>query len=207
MRELINRSIRVGLLLALSLSAVAALGIGARPAQASLLDDRADRLAPQTALRLGIQALRDGRQIEADTWLRAAWASPSTRPAATRALMRLHDNPAFRLPIDTVELDRLGIALGRSFRRYETAHFVILSDADPAWTRSRGLILERTRHEFYRFADRLGTTVIPHERKLVAVLFARYDAYRAFALERDDLDASWVAGYYSLANKIGRAHV
>lgn len=202
MRELMDRCLRVGLLVSLSVTAVAALGVGVRPARAGTLSDRGDSLSPQTALRLGKEAVHDGRLIEADTWLRAAWTSPSTRPVATRALRQLHETPGFQLPVDEAQVQRVAATLGRSFRRSETDHFVMLSDTDARWTRSRNVILERTRHEFYRFATRLGSPVIPHERKLLVVLFDDYERYRVFAHEQDDLDASWVAGYYSIANNM-----
>jgi len=81
----------------------------------------------------------------------------------------------------------------------ETRHWLVLSDADVAWTREQSGRLERTHAEFRRVMRRLGIEPEPLRHKLVCVLFEQRDAYRVFARRADAVVAEWVAGYYSPA--------
>ncbi len=156
-----------------------------------------------SALALAEEARSAGRLREADSWLRTAWLVEPSRHVAARMLEDLHNARGFRLSVDEIALDATADLLGPGFRRYETSHFVILSDCEPGWTRAKASVLERTRQEFYKFAKRLGLPVIPHERKLLCVLINDYEQYRRFAREHDHLDASWIAGHYAIdANRI-----
>lgn len=156
-----------------------------------------------SALALAEEARAGGRLQEADYWLRTAWLVEPSRHTAARQLEDLHNSRGFRLSVDEIALDATADLLGPGFRRYETSHFVILSDCEPGWTRAKASVLERTRQEFYKFARRLGLPVIPHERKLLCVLINDYEQYRRFAREHDHLDASWIAGHYAIdANRI-----
>ncbi len=156
-----------------------------------------------SAFALADEARRNGRLQEADYWLRTAWLVEPSRHTAAHRLEELHGDRSFRLGVDEITLDATADLLGPGFRRYETAHFVILSDCEPGWTRTKASVLERTRQEFYKFARRLGLPVIPHERKLLCVLINDYEQYRRFAREHDHLDASWIAGHYAIdANRI-----
>lgn len=83
------------------------------------------------------------------------------------------------------------------FLRYETKRFIVLSDASPSWTRIQTSRLERTHHQFMRFAKRLGLAPLPLKHKLVCVLFKDRDAYVDFARTQDKASASWIAGYYA----------
>ena len=98
---------------------------------------------------------------------------------------------------------------GRDFLRTETRAFVVLSDAPADWTRRQAEVLERARHQFDRFAARLqpragdASVVHPLTSKLVCVLFQGHDDFRAFAAREDQVQALWVAGYYSArANRV-----
>ncbi len=98
---------------------------------------------------------------------------------------------------------------GRGFLRTETRAFVVLSDAPAGWTRRQAEVLERARHQFDRFTARLRpraedhTLVHPLTSKLVCVLFQNHDDFRAFAAREDQVQALWVAGYYSSrANRV-----
>lgn len=98
---------------------------------------------------------------------------------------------------------------GRDFLRTETRAFVVLSDAPTSWTRRQAEVLERARHQFDRFTARLRTRdedqalVHPLASKLVCVLFQNHDDFRAFAAREDQVQALWVAGYYSArANRV-----
>jgi len=85
------------------------------------------------------------------------------------------------------------------FLEHETARFVVLSDADPRWTREQAQRLERTHHQFQRYARRLGLDPQPLRQKLVCVLFDERDEYQRFAVDHDGVTDPWIAGYYNPA--------
>ncbi len=87
--------------------------------------------------------------------------------------------------------------LPHRFLKYETKRFIVLSDASPSWTRIQTSRLERTHHQFRRFAKRLGLSPLPLKHKLVCVLFKDRSAYLDFASTQDNASASWIAGYYA----------
>lgn len=147
----------------------------------------------------GDRAAAQGDLAAAETAYRLAWKDPSARVEAAEALDRLARTPGAKLAIDDVPVSRVHWQLGLSFVRYDTPHFVILSDCTPDWTNVRGEMLERTRAQFYRVAARMGMPVYPHEKKLLCVLFNDHEQYQAFAKAHDGLEAGWVAGYYATA--------
>lgn len=132
-----------------------------------------------------------------DAALRRAWEDPARRADAAADLWRLHGDPAFRLPVDQAALDEVRRTLGDRFTVMLTPHFAVLSDCDAAWTRAKSRLLERARHQFYRVAGRLDLDAVPHESKLMCVLFADAGDYRDFARAHDGMAAAWAAGYYS----------
>lgn len=158
-----------------------------------LSDGQAERL-----LQDARAAAASGDLAEADRALRQAWTAPRTRSRAASELRSLHDRTSHGPETNEAEIEALLDDLGPGFRRYNTPHFVLLSDAPASWTRQRASLLERTRHQFFRMADRLEYPVIPPARRLVCVIFNRHGDYRAFAREHDGVDAAWVAGYYTL---------
>lgn len=94
-------------------------------------------------------------------------------------------------------------ALPPKFREYRTGTFVILSDGDPSWTRERGAMLERTRHQFQRVMSRLGIPLSEPTEPLVCVLFRSHEEFRMFAGMLDGVEPRWVSGYYATdANRI-----
>jgi hypothetical protein len=105
------------------------------------------------------------------------------------------------LPSASPALDDTRDRLPHRFIAHETARFVVLSDADPAWARHQGECLERAYHQFLRFARRLRLEPDPLRHKLVCVLFDRRDDYLAFASTHDDVDEPWIAGYYAPDNE------
>ena len=135
----------------------------------------------------------------ADAAFRRAWDALDTRSRAAEALGRLHRSPGFRLLPETSRVDATAALVGPTFARSETPHFVILSDCDAGAVSSLGRTMERTRDQFYRVMRRMEVPVVPHERKLLCVLFSGSEAYRAFARTQDQMDAAWAAGYYSSA--------
>lgn len=162
-----------------------------------------ERMTGAAWLAAGDAALRAGDLNAALDAYRAAGEHASSRARAAALLHELHRRRDFRLEPDESLVRETLAALGPEFRRTETAHFVVLSDADAAWTRARARLLEDARRQFYRAADRLGLDPLPHAHKLLCVLFADHERYLAFARAQDGLRADWVAGYYSpRANRV-----
>ena len=90
--------------------------------------------------------------------------------------------------------------LPQRFLDYETRRFIVISDAAPGWSRQQAALLERTYHQFNRFARRLNVKPLPLRHKLLCVLFQEHDDYRRFARTRDGVTADWISGYYSPKN-------
>ena len=101
------------------------------------------------------------------------------------------------LSTDSKSLGSTRDLLPRSFRTYETRHYVILSDAGRRRTRARGDLLERTYGQFRRYAGRLELRPLPLRHKLVCVLFRKRRDFAAFAREHDGVTVTWCLGYYS----------
>ena len=161
------------------------VGAADRAVEAEALVARADR-----SLARGLAA-----QAEAD--LRSALARLPDHDGAANRLSRLGASGRIAPETDEAAVATLMERLGSGFRRTTTRHFVIVSDCDPAWTRAREALLERTYREVRRFAERLGVTTWPPEHRLVCVLIEDHDVYDAFARTLDDVRAHWIAGYYS----------
>lgn len=183
----------------LFLGMLVALGLGmAKEPATSVAGPCIPEVSGELALRLGSKAVQEGRLLQADDWLRAAWRSRATRRQASDMLWDLERRTAGQLEPDEAEVSEAMRQLGAGFLRHETAHFIVLSDADIEWVRTRTALMERTRHQFYRVAARLGIPVVPHKHKLLCILIDSYEKYAEFALAQDNLDAPWIAGYYSL---------
>ncbi|MHC5024292.1 MAG: DUF1570 domain-containing protein [Planctomycetota bacterium] len=89
-------------------------------------------------------------------------------------------------------------ALTGGFDEHETAHFVVLSQAEPRWTRRQAARLEQSWHEFNRHARQLGLRPLPLRHKLVCVLFQRRESFLQFARTHDQMNDTWSLGYYAL---------
>ncbi|TVQ76975.1 MAG: DUF1570 domain-containing protein [Phycisphaeraceae bacterium] len=148
-------------------------------------------------LVLADQTREAGDLRGADALLRQAIALDRRDPRAATTLRAMYQTPGVSLPVDQEAVSELQARLGPTFRATQTRHFVVLSDSDPAWTRSREAMLERTYRQVFRFADRLGMSVHVPEAKLICVLVDDYDTYRSFAGKHDAVSAHWMAGYYT----------
>jgi hypothetical protein len=148
-------------------------------------------------LAAGDRAAERGELRQADEAYRAAWEDLAVRTRAAAALQSLHRTPGFTLAADEPAVAATRHALGATFRRFDTPHFVILSDCSTEWTAQRGDLLERARAQFFRVTERMGLPAVPHQYRLVCVLFNDHDHYQAFARANDGLEAGWVAGYYA----------
>lgn len=172
--------------------------LGPRSAGAQPVTIQAPAAAPDDLLRAGDLALSRRQYAQADAAYRKAWADPEARARAAAALRSLHRRADFKLPADESDVAAARSALGSRFIRYDTPHYVVLSDCPPDWTRARAALLERTRLEFFRAVDKLALAPVPHPTKLVCVFFNSHEDYRLFG-RRDGLVADWVAGYYATA--------
>jgi hypothetical protein len=166
------------------------------------------RPAPATAQR-GVEALRAARDAEsradyalADDLLRQAWSDPEARADAAAELRSLYRVADIQRTDEGI-VRRTQALLGAGFRRSDTEHFVILSDCAEDWTAARGRLLERTREQYFRVAEKMKLPVFPHRAKLLCVLFNDHEQYQRFARQHDGLEAQWVAGYYAtMTNRI-----
>ena len=141
--------------------------------------------------------MRTGDLPRADRMLRRLLDDDRYRMRAVQTLNRLHQLDSFKLEPDELAIDRALQSVGTTMQRYETMHFVTLSDCDATWTRAKSALLERTYHQFYRFAEQFGIEVVPPAKKLLCVVFADYDQYRRFAETVDRVDAPWAGGYFA----------
>ena len=84
-------------------------------------------------------------------------------------------------------------------RRSETRRFVILSDLSDEEVAAHGRLLERTAHAVESFRERLGLHAEHShvEQKMLAVAFSRRADFLWFARRHDELEASWMAGYFA----------
>lgn len=119
---------------------------------------------------------------------------PDSEPAYA-ALIALTDGRTLSKESDSYNDARE--LLDRTFLEYETRRFIVLSNADPRWSRSQAEHLERAHHQFMRFVNRLGIRPLPLQHKLVCVLFEHQRDYQDFAATNDNIHDPWIAGYYS----------
>jgi hypothetical protein len=193
LRPLINAA----MLVSLTLPVLVGAGLVAEPAAALATEGANDSSAGEAWLRHAEWAVEQRDWHEADESFRVAWGYAQTRQRAVVGLEHLHATPGFVLPAEEPAVEDNQRLLGAGFVRSETDHFVLLSDCDAEWTAARGRLLERTRQQFFRTAARLNIPAIPHEHKLLVVLFDDQGRYQHFARVHDGLESSWVAGYYS----------
>jgi hypothetical protein len=157
----------------------------------------------QAAIDQGARSETMGRLADADAAYRRGWWTPPTRSEAARALRSLHDRSDFSLPVDEEAVAATVAVLAGPYRRTESEHFVILSNGARSWTASRGRLLERAYHEFFRVMDRMEYPAHPPRSKLLCVLISEHSDYARFARQADGVQAGWVAGYYAgLSNRV-----
>ncbi len=182
--------------------ALVAAGLGAArqpsAARAEEIGSLRTEGASREALRRGQLAMDDGYLREAELWFRAAHTHPQVREDAADQLRKLDREPSFKLDCNETEIAATLDELGSGFRRTESRHFVVLSDADASWVRSRIALMEKTRHEFYRAGRKIDVGLVPHQHKLLCVLMDDYEAFLEFARRHDGVVSPWVAGYYSV---------
>ncbi|GAB4384720.1 MAG: hypothetical protein Kow0022_08150 [Phycisphaerales bacterium] len=149
------------------------------------------------------EAMASGDLVRADRLLRVLADDEQHRLRAIQALESLHRMPGFELPVDEAEIERALATVQTRMHRYETAHFVTLSDCDASWTREKSALLERTHHQYFRWIDQIGLDVAPPDHKLLCILFSDYEQYRSFARRVDSVDAPWAGGYFATrANRV-----
>lgn len=149
------------------------------------------------------QVVQSGDLPRADRLLRRLAEDHRYRLRATQTLHQLHARRDYSLSAHEAGIERALARAGTGLRRYETAHFVVLSDCDPTWTRSKMALLERTRHQYLRFVEQLGFLTVPHEHKLLCVMFSNHEQYSEFASSEDRVNAPWAGGYFATqANRV-----
>jgi hypothetical protein len=192
-------------LLVCAVAAVASAALLPPPAASGEPGVRDERRSPEqiagTLVDRAAGFVAERAYAEAITALRGALAAAPTHRGAAAELTRLHEDVGVDLVADVEAVTRvhghLEAMFGAEFRRVETRHFVILTDAAPSWARERERLLERTYDMVLRFARRANLPARPPEHKLLVLLFAEHADYRAFAARHDGVEAAWVAGYYA----------
>ncbi|MBL8746968.1 MAG: DUF1570 domain-containing protein [Phycisphaerae bacterium] len=127
---------------------------------------------------------------------------PSVRPCCLAALclttaMTLFAAGPGSLPADDRSVAESMHALGPGAARTETDHFVVIGDADPAWSQSTGVLLETTYDRFARLMRHLSLPLATPTSKLQCILIKDHDRFVAFARAQDGIDAGWMGGYYA----------
>jgi hypothetical protein len=142
-----------------------------------------------------------------------ALLTPAWRAAAVACSLALAPPPAEDEPLPDdakaqAELARdLSKLLSRPFQIHLTSHFVVIHDTDESFARSRGGLLELTHRQFYKAFEKFEPPPDPVERRLVCVLFERFDDYARYAQEVDGESMAWAGGYYSSGtNRIAFFH-
>lgn len=153
--------------------------------------------APGDVYRAVAAMVDAGQWVRADALLRSALIENPDDDIAAQALRDMYRLPGVRPTIDEIEVSRTLEQLGTGFARFETDHFIALSDCEPQWTRQRVDLLERTYHQFHRMMRQLGLENVPPRNRLLCVLIEDHGAYTSFARDHDGVDAAWVAGYYA----------
>ncbi len=87
--------------------------------------------------------------------------------------------------------------LDRTFREYESEHYIVFSNARRKWTKVQLNRLESAFHEFQRYATSLNLDPTPIRHKLVCVLFEDRRRYAEFGRNHDRVFAQWNHGYYA----------
>lgn len=101
------------------------------------------------------------------------------------------------IPANDAAIEESMRALGDAATRTETEHFVVVGDADSAWARSTGVLLETTYDRFERLMRHLSLPVVAPTSKLQCILIRDHERFVAFALAQDNISAGWMGGYYA----------
>ena len=199
-RSRIARAFFTGVSLGVVCLAAGASGAGGRDGESRTESATEIRLAPASMddLVVGAQARLDaGDAAGADALLRRALRLDLRDPRPADLLREIYDGRGIRLAVDHDAVAEAMVQLGRGAWSTETEHFVIVSNADRAWTRDRAAMLEQAYDEVHRFGARVGVRMHPPESRLVCVLVGQHDQYEALALKHDNVRATWVSGYYA----------
>ncbi|MHC4808908.1 MAG: DUF1570 domain-containing protein [Planctomycetota bacterium] len=185
------RRTAVGAAAAALLLAGAATGRAAEAAEAT---DRpiAERIAEHDAA--AERAGRDGRRTDRLGHLAAIVRLAPDRTDAWDGLRTESPRPP---AADSRSLAAARRDVPRGFREERSTHFVILTDADAAWTLGVSRRLEQAHRDFESFIRRLELEAVPLRHRLVCIVFRDKRAFETFARERDGVAASWAHGYYS----------
>lgn len=170
----------------------------ATPSVRDHLNARLATIAPAdlTALvNLASWAHAQGLVDEADQLCRRVLEADPLHESAYIELMAVAQHR--ELAQDSPALELAATLLPPRFKSYATKRFVVVSDTGAQWSVAQAERLERTHHQFHRFATKLGLRPLPLRHKLVCVLFNNRDEYQAFAREHDHVNDPWVGGYYS----------
>jgi len=120
------------------------------------------------------------------------------RPGLDSAYIDLMDADRQRFrPVDKQWAERLGALVGPRFKLTHSGHFTVLSDCDEQAAKIQADAMEDTYLLYYRNVAAIGLRPMPPERRLVCVLFEKFDDYTDFLRQFEGLQNTWAGGYYS----------
>lgn len=96
--------------------------------------------------------------------------------------------------------DDVAELLGDRFGRQTSRHFIIFSDADPARSRAKAALVDRTHHQLRRCMRHMSIATHDPDRQLIGILFQRHAEYQRFAARHDRIHDAWIGGYYANRN-------
>ncbi|MHC5003135.1 MAG: DUF1570 domain-containing protein [Planctomycetota bacterium] len=150
-------------------------------------------------LSLGEWAIEQGLLDEADALYRAMLRHEPRDETVWRSLWHLSGSRPLRTGSEMYDATRKALDPER-FSQVETQRYVVLSDADPKWTRDQAERLERAYDRFIRFANQLDLRPLPLRHKLVAVAFESFEDFARLAADDGNRAVRRIAGYYSPRN-------
>ena len=119
------------------------------------------------------------------------------RPGYDSAYIDLMDADQKRIrPVDKQWAEKLVGLVGGRFHLTHSAHFTVLSDCDEQSAQMQAEAMEDTYLLYYRNVAAIGLRPMPPDRRLVCVLFEKFDDYTDFLRQFEGLQNSWAGGYY-----------
>jgi len=106
------------------------------------------------------------------------------------------DQKRFR-PVDRQWAERLSGLVGPRFKLTHSGHFTVLSDCDEQGAQTQADAMEDTYLLYYKNVAAIGLRPMPPDRRLVCVLFEKFDDYTDFLKQFEGMQNSWAGGFYS----------
>src|SRR5687767_10950077 len=129
--------------------------------------------------------LHDLHQQRADLLIEVLKLDPR-QDSAYRDLLEADLN-RFR-PVDKEWAERLKNLIDNRFSLTHSQHFTVVSDCDERTAKMQADAMEDTYRLFYLHAARIGLRPMPPEKRLVCILFEKFDDYQDFQKRFEGLE-------------------